>query len=269
MARLVDRPSRRLGPRLAARGRAAARRPGVAGRIRGGRPGRRRRGDDDPRPRGEPRGGGAPRRSRRRAGRSPSSTAITTATRRPETRSPACPIRDRRRWSCSTTSSRPMSRWPARARGGRVERDGLSDGADGRRRRGAATSPGAHIPDPTQAWSVPDHLRGIAISGAAGRVSAILRSRCGRATRGDEMARFGCDGPDCLRRRSRRCCALAAPAGRRRADPARQISRVDRRLLRLPHPGRHAREPRHDALPRRDRTSASRSPTWACSSATT
>ena len=104
-----------------------------------------------------------------RDGRSSSSTATMTARRRPATRSPACPISSRPRWSCSTTSSRPMSRKAcgrSRAPAGSVmayqtaQMVGVAWRGD--------VAPVAHRPDPTQSWSVPEHLRGIPIAGAAG-----------------------------------------------------------------------------------------------------
>ena len=109
LARLVDRPSHRRGPRLASCRRAAAGGPRMAGRVRSDGPGGRRRGDDRSRSGAQPRGGRPPRRSR-------PPLVLRLHRRRPRrrgarraTRSPACPISSRRRWPSSTTSSRPMS----------------------------------------------------------------------------------------------------------------------------------------------------------------
>ena len=82
------------------------------------------------------------------------------------TRSPACLTSNRRRWRFSMTSSRHTSPRACRA----FEAAGWNVVAyQTAQMVGVAwrgdVAPVAHIPDPTQTWSVPDHLIGIPIAG--------------------------------------------------------------------------------------------------------
>ena len=159
------------GPRLPACRRAAARRPRMAGGVRSGGARRRRRRDDDPRRR---------RRARRRSYASAKSGARWSfafidgdhdgeAPTRDALASPALSRADR---DGPVPRSRlaPCRQGPARARASRLEASWPI-----RPRRWSASAwrgdvaPVAHTPDPTQSWSVPEHLSGIPIAGVARR----------------------------------------------------------------------------------------------------
>ena len=129
---------------------------------------RRRRRDDDSRSGDKSGGRPAPRRIPAFDGRSPSSTAITTARRRPATPSPAPPSSKRPRWSSSMISSRRMWRRgcaPSNTSGWNVMAYQTAQML-GVAWRGEV-APVAHKPDPTQRWSIPDHLKGIRDIGRA------------------------------------------------------------------------------------------------------